>query len=125
MAATEKPTPIPIPAVPDFKLPDPEVVSRTMADVAERSQRIVGDWLKRQAEGENGDGSADATSIGRAFLEMTTKLMADPAALLKAQIGFWQDSMTLWQNTTRRMMGIDTPETADASGTDRRFKDKA
>ena len=125
MAATEKPTPIPIPAMPDFKLPDPEVVSRTMADVAERSQRIVGDWLKRQAEGENGDGSADATSIGRAFLEMTTKLMADPAALLKAQIGFWQDSMTLWQNTTRRMMGIDTPETADASGTDRRFKDKA
>ena len=125
MAATEKPTPTPIPAMPDFKLPDPEVVSRTMADVAERSQRIVGDWLKRQAEGENGDGSADATSIGRAFLEMTTKLMADPAALLKAQIGFWQDSMTLWQNTTRRMMGIDTPETADASGTDRRFKDKA
>ena len=123
MAQTEKPTPTA--DMPEFKLPDPEVVTRTMADVAERSQRIVGDWLKRQAEGENGEGSADAMSIGRAFLEMTAKLMADPAALLKAQIGFWQDTMTLWQNTTRRIMGIDAPETIDASGTDRRFKDDA
>ena len=123
MATTDKPTPTP--EMPDFKLPDPDVVSRTMADVAERSQRIVGDWLKRQADGENGDGAADAMNIGRAFLEMTTKLMADPAALLKAQIGFWQDTMTLWQNTTRRVMGFDTPETTDPASTDRRFKDEA
>lgn len=123
MANTEKPTPTA--AVPAFKLPDPEVMSRTMADVAERSQRLVGDWLKRQAAGETADSSADTMSIGRAFMEMTTKLMADPAALLKAQIGFWQDTMTLWQNTTRRMMGIAAPETADASGADRRFKDEA
>ena len=123
MANTEKPTPAA--ALPEFKLPDPEVMSRTMADVAERSQRLVGDWLKRQAAGETADGSADAMSIGRAFMEMTTKLMADPAALLKAQIGFWQDTMTLWQNTTRRMMGIAAPQAADASGADRRFKDEA
>ena len=123
MAHTEKPTPTA--AVPAFKLPDPEVMSRTMADVAERSQRLVGDWLKRQAAGETADSSADAMSIGRAFMEMTTKLMADPAALLKAQIGFWQDTMTLWQNTTRRMMGIAAPQAADASGADRRFKDEA
>lgn len=123
MANTEKPTPAA--ALPAFKLPDPEVMSRTMADVAERSQRLVGDWLKRQAAGETADSSADTMSIGRAFMEMTTKLMADPAALLKAQIGFWQDTMTLWQNTTRRMMGIAAPETADASGADRRFKDEA
>ena len=123
MAHTEKPTPTA--ALPAFKLPDPEVMSRTMADVAERSQRLVGDWLKRQAAGETADSSADAMSIGRAFMEMTTKLMADPAALLKAQIGFWQDTMTLWQNTTRRMMGIAAPQAADASGADRRFKDEA
>ena len=123
MAHTEKPTPTA--AVPAFKLPDPEVMSRTMADVAERSQRLVGDWLKRQAAGETADSSADTMSIGRAFMEMTTKLMADPAALLKAQIGFWQDTMTLWQNTTRRMMGIAAPQAADASGADRRFKDEA
>lgn len=123
MANTEKTTPTA--DMPDFKIPDPDMVSRTMADVAERSQRIVADWLKRQAEGDAAESQADAMSIGRAFLEMTAKLMADPAALLKAQIGFWQDTMTLWQNTTRRMMGYDAPETIDAPGTDKRFKDAA
>jgi polyhydroxyalkanoate synthase len=111
--------------MPEFKLPDPDVVTRTMADVAERSQRLVGDWLKRQAEGETADSSADAMSIGRAFMEMTARLMADPAQLLKAQIGFWQDTMTLWQNTTRRMMGYDTAEVVNAPPGDRRFKDEA
>ncbi len=33
-----------------FKLPDPTVVGRSMADIAERSQRIVGEWLKRQSQ---------------------------------------------------------------------------
>ena len=122
MANAEKPTTTP--DMPGFKLADPEVVSRTMADVAERSQRLVADWIKRQSEGEP-DKSADTTSVGRAFMEMTTKLMADPAALMKAQIGFWQDTMTLWQNTTRRIMGFETPEATDPAGFDKRFKHEA
>lgn len=86
MAKTENP----LPESPAFKLPDPATLTRSMADVAERSQRIVGEWLKRQADGEAGgaNGSADAMNIGRAFMEMTAKLMADPAQLLRAQIGF-------------------------------------
>ena len=122
MANAEKPTTTP--DMPGFKLADPEVVSRTMADVAERSQRLVADWIKRQSEGEP-DKSADTSSVGRAFMEMTTKLMADPAALMKAQIGFWQDTMTLWQNTTRRIMGLETPEATDPAGFDKRFKHEA
>ena len=122
MANAEKPTTTP--DMPGFKLADPEVVSRTMADVAERSQRLVADWIKRQSEGEP-DKSADTSSVGRAFMEMTTKLMADPAALMKAQIGFWQDTMTLWQNTTRRIMGFETPEATDPAGFDKRFKHEA
>ena len=35
---------------PPFRMPDPALVSRTMADVAERSQRIVADFLKRQSD---------------------------------------------------------------------------
>ena len=104
-----------------FRLPDPALVSRTMADVAERSQRIVTDFLKRQA----GDGTSpgpDPLNIGNAFLEMTTRLMANPARLMQAQIGFWQDYLTLWQNTARRMMGEPVPPLIEESKTDRRFK---
>ena len=105
-----------------FKLPDPGEVGRSMADIAERSQRIVADWLKRQGQEEQ---ELDPLNVGGAFLEMTTRLMANPAQLVKAQIGFWQDYMTLWQNTTRRMMGIAAPPVIDTPSSDRRFKDEA
>jgi polyhydroxyalkanoate synthase subunit PhaC len=105
-----------------FKLPDPSEVGRSMADIAERSQRIVSEWLKRQGQEEM---ELDPLNIGSAFLEMTARLMANPAQLMKAQLGFWQDYMTLWQNTARRMMGIETEPVIDAPSTDRRFKDDA
>ena len=36
---------------------------------------------------------ADPLNIGSAFLEMTARLMTDPAKLLQAQISLWQDYM--------------------------------
>lgn len=121
--AVRPPAPAVIPAAEAtaFKIPDPSVVSRSMADIAERSQRIVGEWLKRQSQEDH---AADPLNIGRAFLEMTTKLMANPARLMQAQLGFWQDYVTLWQNTTRRIMGMNIEPVIDAGG-DRRFKDDA
>jgi polyhydroxyalkanoate synthase subunit PhaC len=107
---------------PDFRLPDPRLVTRTMAEVAERSQRIVSEFLKRQADGST---NPDPLNIGGAFMEMTTKLMANPAKLVEAQLGFWQDYVTLWSNTARRMMGGDPGPVIEEPRGDRRFKDDA
>jgi polyhydroxyalkanoate synthase len=105
-----------------FKLPDPAEIGRSMADIAERSQRIVGEWLKRQADEEH---SPDPLNIASAFLEMTARLIASPGHMVEAQIGFWRDYMSLWQNTTRRILGVQTEPVIDAPATDRRFKDDA
>ncbi len=43
-------TPPPAPEDAGFRLPDAAAVGRSMADIAERSQRIVTEWLKRQAD---------------------------------------------------------------------------
>jgi polyhydroxyalkanoate synthase len=107
---------------PHFRLPDPALVSRTMADVAERSQRIVADFLKRQADTP---GEADPLHIGNAFLDMTSRIMANPARLVQAQIGFWQDYLTLWQQTARRMMGEPASDVIAEDQKDKRFKDEA
>jgi polyhydroxyalkanoate synthase len=110
---------------PPFRLPDPAVVSRTMADVAERGQRIVADFLRRQSTTADGRPNPDPLNIGTAFLEMTARLMANPARIMQAQIGFWQDYLTLWQNTARRMLGAQVdPVIAERKG-DKRFKDEA
>ncbi len=107
---------------PEFQLPDPALVSRTMAEVAERGQRIVQDFLKRQADET---GNPDPLNIGGAFMEMTTKLMSNPARLVQAQMGFWQDYLTLWSNTARRMMGENVGAVIEEPKGDRRFKDDA
>jgi polyhydroxyalkanoate synthase len=106
-----------------FKLPKPTEIGRSMAEVAERSQRIVGEWLKRQAKG--GPSSPDPLNIGAAFMEMTARLMADPARLMQAQFGFWHDTMSLWQNTARHMMGIESEPVIQGDPKDRRFRDDA
>jgi len=107
---------------PDFKILDPATLTRSMADIAERSQRIVGDWLKRQTSETT---SFDPLNVGNAFLEMTAKLMANPLGLLHAQVQFWQDYTTLWQNTARRVMGIGVEPVIESDPKDRRFKDNA
>ena len=106
-----------------FRLPDATGIGRSMADIAERSQRIVGEWLKRQSDGKAS--SPDPLNVGGAFMEMTARLMANPAKLMQAQIGFWQDYMSLWQNTARRMMGIESEPVIEADPKDRRFRDDA
>ncbi|MCO6418917.1 class I poly(R)-hydroxyalkanoic acid synthase [Siccirubricoccus sp. KC 17139] len=110
------------PEGPAFRLPDPAIVTRTMAEVAERGQRIVTDFLKRQSDSA---ATPDPLNIGGAFLEMTTRLMANPAQLVQAQLGFWQDYLTLWQNTARRMLGEEAKPVIAEDPRDRRFKDEA
>ncbi len=113
-----------IPEVP-FKLPDPEVLGRSMASIAERSGRLVADWVERQGNTTATPG-ADPLNIGSAFLEMTARMMANPAQVMQAQLGFWQDYLTLWQNTTRRMMGMDSAAPViSADAKDKRFRDES
>jgi polyhydroxyalkanoate synthase len=101
---------------------DPGHISRTMADVASRSQRLVNDWLKRQTK----EGLAlDPMNIGGAFTEMTARLMANPATLMQAQMHLWQDYLTLWQHTAKRILGEDTEPVIASDPKDKRFADAA
>jgi polyhydroxyalkanoate synthase len=94
-----------------------------MADVAGRSQRLVNDWLKRQAK--EGGTNLDPMNVAGAFLEMTAKLMANPGAMMQAQLTLWQDYITLWQHTTRRIMGEETTPVIESDPKDKRFQDSA
>jgi polyhydroxyalkanoate synthase len=107
----------------EIKLPDPVQWSRSMAEIAERSQRLVMDFMTRQAE--QGVGMADPLNIGTAFLEMTRRLMADPGKLMQAQVSLWHDYLELWQRTTERFLGGSAEPMVEPAATDKRFKDAA
>jgi len=94
------------------------------ADIAQRSQRLVNDFMTRHAS-EMHEKSVDPANIGGAFLEMTTRLMSDPAKLMQAQMSLWQDYLSLWQTTAGRMMGHSTESAFQPEKGDRRFRDAA
>ncbi len=107
----------------DSKMIDAAELSRAMTNIAERSQRIVTDFLTRQAADPTA-ATADPLNIGNAFMEMTAKLMSDPAKLVEANLNLWQDYMSLWQKTARRMLGEETQPVVSPDSGDRRFKDE-
>jgi len=117
----------------DSKLPDPVELSHSMAEIAERSQRLVAEFLQRQHPGEGaagagagiGMGMGDPLNIGTAFFEMTARLMADPTKLVQAQMSLWNDYMTLWQRTAQRFLGGEAEPVVEPPKGDRRFKDSA
>jgi len=89
----------------------------------EQSQHLVRDHVQRQMNG--GDFTIpDRSIIARSFLEMTQRLLADPAQLMQAQMEFWQQSMALWEATTKRMMGQVADPVASPVPGDKRFKDE-
>ncbi len=99
---------------------DPE----TFNDIAERSQRLVSDFLSRHS-GELQAHQSDPSHIGEAFMEMTARMMSDPSRLFEAQMNLWQDYMTLWQATATKMMGGAAEPVIEPERGDRRFKDEA
>ena len=115
---------------------DPAELSRQMAEqmaeIAEKSRRLVADFLSRQggqAGGQEGGGDdiglSNPTAIGAAFFEMAARMMSDPARLVEAQASLWNDYMRLWQQTAQRLAGGAAEPVIEAPPEDRRFRDQA
>ncbi|AXO14666.1 PHA/PHB synthase family protein [Thalassospira indica] len=106
------------------KHPDPEKLSAAMAEIAEKSQRLVSEFLAKQAEDPE-ISDPDPLNIGSAFAELTTHMMQNPVKLVEAQMELWQQYYTLWHNTTLRMMGEEAEPVVSPQKGDRRFRDEA
>ena len=107
-----------------------------MAEIARKSQRHVSDFLGRLGEdagspaggpagADEGIGLSNPAAIGAAFLEMTQRMMADPARLIEAQVSLWNDYARLWQQTAQRFLGGAAEPAIEAAPEDRRFRDRA
>ncbi len=101
-----------------------EQMSKLMADLSERSQRVVQAFVERQKDSD-GFQIPDPEVIGKAFMEMSAKMMADPAKLVQAQSDLWQSYARLWENTAKRMQGEEVEPIVEPDKGDRRFKDQS
>ncbi|MFQ5974121.1 MAG: PHA/PHB synthase family protein [Alphaproteobacteria bacterium] len=96
-----------------------------MARIAERSQRLIAEFLRRHGNGEPPLGMADPLNIGGAFVELTARMMSNPMQLIEAQLNLWQNYMQLWQSTTQRILGHEVEPVIEPRAGDRRFRDDA
>ncbi|GAB4177448.1 MAG: class I poly(R)-hydroxyalkanoic acid synthase [Thalassobaculales bacterium] len=108
---------------PSMKLPDPVEFSRNLGKIAQQSQKLVSEFVARQDK--DGLGMADPLNVGSAFLELTSRMMSDPARMMQAQVNLWTAYMDLWQSATRRFLGAAEGPVVTPDPTDRRFKDAA
>ena len=102
------------------RIPDPVETAKSLANVAERSQKLMADFLQKQASSEQSD--MDPLKVGQAFFDMTAKMMANPSKVFEAQMALWQDYMRLWQSTTQKFAGNNTAPVIEPDPGDRRFK---
>jgi polyhydroxyalkanoate synthase subunit PhaC len=107
---------------PAFHLPDGKVVAESLSRIARSGRRLVQEYLARQARGEAAP--PPDPGIGKAFLELSQKMMASPQRLLEIQATFWKDYISLWERTTRRMMGDTVEPVIQPAPADRRFRDE-
>lgn len=104
-------------------LPDPSELAKNYVRIAEQSQRIVTEFLARNAaEAKYGP---DPYGVGRAFMELTAQMMANPAKIIEAQAELWNEYLKLWHSATRRMLGEQAEPVAQPAKGDSRFKDPA
>ncbi len=107
----------------NIHVPDPVEMSRSMAKIAEQSQRLVRGFLDRQRK-QGVLGMDDSLHIGQAFMEMTQAMMTQPAKMVEAQLSLWQGYVDLWQRSAATFFGQQVEPSSAGKG-DKRFRDEA
>jgi len=106
-------------------LPDTSELQKSFSEIAERSQRILTEWLNKNSSGATSLAPSDPLNIANTFFDLTQKMMADPGKVVQAQMSLWQEYLQLWQNTASRMLGQEVAPLIEADKADKRFKDDA
>jgi polyhydroxyalkanoate synthase len=102
--------------------PDSAQSAKLFAEIAERSGRLMGEFLLRQAAGK-GTEPVDEFGIGRAFMDLSARMLAEPWKLAEMQTRMFWDQVALWQTTALRMLGASPAPVAEPAKGDNRFRE--
>jgi polyhydroxyalkanoate synthase len=97
-------------------------LSKIAHEVAERSSRILGDFVQKQTQSLS-SAVRDEMGIAKAFMDLYARLAGDPALLASFSMNLWLDQMRLWQTSWMKMLGMDAEPVAEPAKGDWRFKD--
>lgn len=98
-------------------------MAQVYAQVAERSSKIMGDFLKRHADGK-GIAVTDEFGIAKAYMDLAAKMLTNPWKLAETQMKMFWDYFALWQSSALRMMGHSAAPVAHPDKGDYRWRDE-
>src|SRR6185295_9619559 len=101
----------------------PQVDSKVVQSVAERSSKILADFTQKQAQSLS-SAMRDEMGIAKAYMDLYAKLASDPALVASISVNLWVDYARLWQSTWMKMFGVQTAPVAAPAKGDARFKDE-
>src|SRR4051812_7247945 len=98
-------------------------LAKVAQQVAERPSRILGDFARKQAESMSA-ALRDEMGIAKAFMDLYSRMAADPALVASATIKLWAEQMRLLQSSWMKMLGMPSAPVAEPAKGDWRFKDE-
>jgi polyhydroxyalkanoate synthase len=103
--------------------PDRDETARVLQQVADRSAKLLSDFAKKDHAASLSAAASDELGIAKAYMDLYSRMLANPASLAAFSTNLMIDYMQLWQSSWMKMMGIQsTPVVTPAKG-DSRFKD--
>src|SRR5437764_15261406 len=98
-------------------------LGRVVQQVAERSSRILGEFAQKQTQSMSA-AVRDEMGIAKAFMDLYSRMAADPAAMASLSMNLWIDYARLWQSSWMKAMGMQSEPVAAPLKGDSRFKDE-
>ena len=95
--------------------------ARNMLSVGMKSQQLLVDFIARSAKRES-PSPLDPLNISGAMMALAKAMSGDRAHVLEAQTAWWNNVMTLWESTARRMLGGEVKNVVEPAPGDRRFR---
>jgi polyhydroxyalkanoate synthase subunit PhaC len=99
----------------------PEELAKVYRQVAERAARLLSDFAKSRPQPAT---VSDELGIAKAYMDLYSRMLADPMALATHAMNMWLDYARLWQSSWMKMFGQDVKLLAVPAESDARFKDE-
>src|SRR5215213_5726100 len=87
-------------------------LAKVCQQVAERSSKILGEFAQKQTQSLSA-AVRDEMGIAKAFMDLYSRMAADPAMLASVSMNLWVDQMRLWQSSWMKLFGMPSQPIAE------------
>ena len=102
---------------------NPDETMRVLHEVAERSAKLLGEFAKKDHASSFTAAASDELGIAKAYMDLYSKMLANPAGIAAFSTNLMLDYVHLWQSSWMKLLGVASEPVAKPAKGDGRFRD--